>query len=108
MKISLFDVVFRPIRTSRKLMRIMKQIELKPEFAKPKEPLKEMSEFVVLTTTVMMPAAVFNMMKPSLIATDVDGYSPMVFKRRKSQALSTYDVPYANAVCMLVAERLEE
>lgn len=108
MKITLFDVVFRPIQTSRKLMRMMKQIEIEPKFAKAKAEDREMSEFVVLTSNVMLPAGVFNMIRESLVHVSVDGYSPMTFARRKDQKLTTYDVSYANAVCMLVQERMED
>lgn len=108
MKITLFDMVFRPLRTSRELMHLMKAIQLKPEFAPAKREQKKMSEFVTLHTTVMMPAAVFNMIQDSLVAVTVAEYSPMTYKRNKDQKLNTYDVSYENAVCMLVQERMED
>ena len=109
MKISLFDIVFKPIRTSRKLMRLMKQIELEPKFKPVKNEIyADKTEFVVLQSTTMMPAGVFNMIRPSLVAVEIDNYSPMTFARKKTQVLNTYDVSYANAVCMLVQERMEE
>lgn len=108
MKITLFDVVFRPIRTSRALMRMMKQIELKPEFGKQAVPVTKHSEFLVLHTTVLMPAAVFNMVRDSLVAVTTESYSPMTFSRKKDQSLNTSSVSYENAVCMLVQERMEK
>ena len=108
MKVTLFDMVFRPLRTSRELMHLMKAIQLKPEFAPVKRKQEKMSEFVTLHSTVLMPAAVFHMIQDSLVKVSVDSYSPMTYKRDKNQALNTYDVPYENAVCMLVQERLEQ
>ena len=110
MKLSLFDVVFRPIKTSRKLMALMKAIELEPVFKASKNAERQMqtSEFMVLVTTVMMPVGIYNMIAPSLVAVDTEGYHPMTFKRRKNQTLSVYEVSYANALAMLVAERMAE
>ena len=111
MKLSLFDVIFRPIKTSRKLMALMKAIELEPVFKKQETTGTrhvQTSEFMVLTTTVLMPVGIYNMIAPSLVAVDVQDYHPMTFKRRKSQALSIYEVSYPNAVAMLVAERMED
>lgn len=108
MKVTLFDVVFRPLRTSRALMRIIKQIEIEPKFVPSKGVEADKSEFVVLTSNVMLPAGVFNMIRPSLVAVNIDGYSPMTFARKKNQELTTHDVSYANAVAMLVAERMED
>lgn len=110
MKLTMFDAVFRPIKTSRRLMALMKAIELEPTFKAQngKERHQSTSEFMVLTSSVMMPVGVYNMIAPSLVAVEMDGYSPATFKRRKSQSLSIYEVTYANALSMLVAERLEE
>jgi len=108
MKVTLFDVVFRPIRTSRALMRMMKQIELKPEFTKQNVPTTPSKEFVVLHSTVMLPAGVFNMVRDSLVAVTTESYSPLTFSRKKDQSLNTSSVSYENAVCMLVQERMEQ
>ena len=110
MKLNLFDVVMRPIKTSRKLLRLMKEIELEPVFKPNKnaDRHKDTSEFLVLTSTVMMPVALYNMIAPSLVAVETEGYNPMSFKRRKNQILNIYEVSYASAVAMLVAERMEE
>jgi len=107
MKITLFDVVFRPLRTSRELMALMKSIQLKPEFAPVKRKQEKMSEFVVLHSTVLMPAAVFHMIQDSLVKVGTESWSPMTYKRDKNQELNTYDVTYENAACMLVQERME-
>ena len=108
MKVTLFDMVFRPLRTSRELMHLMKAIQLKPEFAPAKRKQEKMSEFVALHSTVLMPAAVFHMIQDSLVKVSVESWSPMTYKRDKNQELNTYDVSYENAVCMLVQERMEQ
>jgi len=110
MKLTMFDVVFRPIKTSRKLMDLMKAIELEPVYKKQegKDRHQPTSEFVVLHTTVLMPVGVYNMIAPSLVAVDVDSYSPMTYKRSKKQELNKYEVSFENAVVMLVQERMSE
>lgn len=108
MKLTMFDVVFRPIKTSRRLMALMKAIELEPKF-KPNErlTLKE-TGYTVLTSNVMMPTAVFNMINASLVKVNTESYSPLTWKREKEQDLTVYPVSYENAVVMLVQERLEQ
>lgn len=108
MKLSLFEVVMRPIKTSRKLLRLMKEIELEPKFKANERVEAKAGEYTVLTNNVLMPTAVFNMINASLVRVEMDGYSPVTWKRHKSQDLSAYPVAFENAVAMMVAERLEE
>ena len=109
MRLNLFDVVFRPIKTSRKLMALMKSIELEPVFAeKSKAKVTADDAYTVITTRVLMPSAVFNMIAPSLVVVEMDGYSPVTWKRNKNQKIDTYPVSFENAVVMLVQERMSE
>lgn len=108
MKLNLFEVVMRPLKTSRELLRLMKQIELEPKFKANEKVDVVAGEYTVITNNVLMPTAVFNMIKASLVRVDMDGYSPVTWKRNKTQDLSTYPVAFENAVAMMVSERLEQ
>lgn len=109
MKLTMFDVVFRPIKTSRRLMALMKAIELEPVFAEKAKGISTADEaYTVITTRVLMPTAVYNMIRPSLVRVEMDGYSPVTWKRTKEQKIDIYPVSFENAVVMLVQERMSE
>lgn len=107
----LIDLVFRPIRASREMVRIMKQCEIKLEF-KPLEPLSKdvkMSEFVVVGHDMMMPASSYHLIKDTIVKVSGSGYGDgRIWSRAKSQTLSVENVSFAQAVAMCVNEKLEQ
>jgi len=107
MKLRLIDVMFRPIRTSRKIIKLLKDVQLEPKFAPIARPESE-SNYVVVNNPVMMPAGIYNMIKDSLIRTDTDYVGgKWLTKRHKDQEIRTTKVSFEEAVCMLVQERME-
>ena len=105
--ITIFDVVFRPLRTSRKMFRMMKDIELNPALRGEARETAD-SNYVIVSSNVLMPAAVFNMVKDSFVVMDSKWDSGRLqYYRRREQKLSTHKVSFEEAVTMLVAERLE-
>lgn len=109
MRLNLFDAVFRPIKTSRKLMALMKAIELEPVFAEKAKGVSTADDaYTVISTRVLMPTAVFNMIKPSLVKVEAEGYNPLTWKRTKDQKIDTHPISFENAVVMLVQERMSE
>lgn len=106
--ITLFDIVFRPLRTSRKMFRVMKSIELNPALRGVARETAD-SNYVVVSSNVLMPAAVFNMVKDSFVVMDSKWDSGRLqYYRKRDQKLSTHKVSFEEAVAMLVAERLEK
>jgi hypothetical protein len=108
--VRLIDLVFRPIRTSREMVRIMKQCEIKIEF-KPAAPIQKhekMSEFVVVAHDLMMPASTYHLIKDTLVKVSGSGYGDnRIWARAKSQEISVEKVSFAQAVAMCVNEKLE-
>lgn len=107
MKLRLLDVMFRPLRTSRALVRLLRNVHLNVVFAPPKTP-EVKSGFVVLANKYMMPSSTFNMIKHDLVVVDYDYKGGKVWKRRSEQEVSVDEVPFETAVVMLVNERLEK
>lgn len=107
MSLTMFDVVFHPLRTSRKMFRMMKDIELNPSLRGKARDTAD-ANFVVVSSNVLMPAAVYNMIKDSLVVMD-SNYSEgkMNWERHKSQDIRTHKISFEEAVTMLVTERLE-
>lgn len=107
----LIDIVFRPIKTSRTLVRIMKQCEVKIEF-KPSAPIakdEKMSEFVVVAHDLMMPASSYHLVKDTLVKVSGSGYGDnRIWSRARSQDISVEKVSFAQAVAMCVNDKLEQ
>ena len=106
----LIDFVYRPIRTSRTILRIMRESEVKIEF-KPRAPMgkdEKMSEFVVIGYDMMMPASSWNLVKDSIVKVSGTGHGDTrVFSRAKTQSISVEKVSFAQAVAMCVNDKLE-
>lgn len=106
----LIDIVFRPIKTSRALVRIMQQCEIRLEF-KPTRPMagdEKMSEFVVVAHDLMMPASSYHLIKDSLVKVSGSGYGDTrIWARAKNQDVHVERVSFAQAVAMCVNEKLE-
>lgn len=106
----LIDIVFRPIRTSRMILRIMRETEMSIEF-KPKRPSvfeDKMSEFVVLGHYYMMPASSLKLIEDTIVKVDSNGYGEnKIWYRKKEQELTVQKVSFAQAVAMCVNEKLE-
>ena len=108
MGLSMFDVVFRPLRTSRKLFRMMKDIELHPTLRGTQRETPD-SNYVILTSNVLMPTAVYNMIKESLVVMDIKfGAGKSSWERHKTQDVRTHKMSFEEAITMLVTERLED
>jgi hypothetical protein len=87
----------------------MKEIELNPTFKSGGRQTEEGSGYIALHTTVLMPMGIYNMIKDSLVAVETDWKTGNHnYKRCKDQKLTTFKVPFENAVAMIVAERLED
>lgn len=109
MNLRLIDIMFRPFRTSRKLIRLLRDIEvttaLKPQNQKPAE-----SAYVVIHSTVMLPSGVYNMIKDNLTKVDskYDSHTRRyVFSRQKDQTINITSVKHDEYIAMLVAERFD-
>ena len=106
----LIDIVFRPIRTSKLLLRIMRESEVKIEF-KPRTPMaknEKMSEFVVIGYDMMMPASSFKLIEDSIVKVSGSGHGDSrIFSRAKNQSISVEKVSFAQAVAMCVNDKLE-
>ena len=105
----LIDIVFRPIKTSRTILRILRDSEVQIEFKPRKVDFKKekMSEFVVLGHYYMMPASSLNLIRDSIVMVDYDGYGDNRVWRRSKQDMTIHEVSFAQAVAMCVNEKLE-
>ena len=106
----LIDLVFRPIKTSRLILRLMQESEINIEFKpqRKRQPDEKMSEFVVLGHYYMMPASSLKLIEDTIVRVDSNGYGEdRVWKRQKDQALTVQKVSFAQAVAMCVNEKLE-
>lgn len=105
----LIDIVFRPIKTSKLILRIMRESEINIEF-KPKRPdTKVESGFVVLGHHYMMPTSTFKMIEQSIVKVDYNGYGDArIWKRQQDQSISLTTVSFEQAVAMCVNEKLEK
>lgn len=106
----LIDFVFRPIKTARFMLRILRDCEVKVEF-KPRRAnfhKDELSEFVVLGHYYMMPASSLKLIEDTIVMVDSNGYGDnKIWHRKKDQSLSAQKVSFAQAVAMCVNEKLE-
>jgi len=105
----LIDIVFRPIKTSKLILRIMRESEINIEF-KPKRPnIKIESGFVVLGSSYMMPASSLKLIEDTIVKVDYDGYGDSrIWKRHKDQSIGVQKVSFEQAVAMCVNEKLEQ
>ena len=106
----LIDIVFRPIKTSKLILRIMRETEMNIEFnPKRKSKLDEkLSEFVVLGHYYMMPASSLKLIEDTIVKVDSNGYGDnKIWHRNKDQELIVQKVSFAQAVAMCVNEKLE-
>lgn len=107
----LIDLVFRPIKVSKTILRIMRESEINIEF-KPKRKLtvdEKMSEFVVLGHYYMMPASSLKLILDTIVKVDSKGYGEnTIWERQKDQELGIRQVSFAQAVAMCVNEKLEK
>ena len=106
----LIDIVFRPIRTSKLILHIMRETEMNIEF-KPQRKSKldeKLSEFVVLGHHYMMPASSLKLIEDTIVRVDSTGYGESkLWHRDKNQELTIQKVSFAQAVAMCVNEKLE-
>lgn len=106
----LIDLVFRPIKTARFIVRIMRDCEVNVAYnPQRKSKLDEkMSEFVVLGHYYMMPASSLKLIEDTIVRVDSNGYGDnKIWHRTKDQDLSLQKVSFAQAVAMCVNEKLE-
>lgn len=111
MRLRLLDVMIRPWRTSRELIRLLRDVHLNVEF-EPAKSKDAMSDFVVIGGRFMMPSGVFNMIKSSIVLVEYDYVSGhgKVWKRKptKDQNIDHDEIPLETAVVMLVNERMDK
>jgi hypothetical protein len=107
MKLRLIDVMFRPVRTSRALIKLLRDVHLNVQFEEPRAP-EVKSGFVVLASKYMMPSSTYNMIKQDLVVVDYDYKGGKIWKRNHEQKVSVDEVPFETAVVMLVNERLDK
>lgn len=104
----LIDIVFRPIKTSRLILRILRESEINIEFKPKRPPSKIDSGFVVLGSSYMMPASSFKLIAQDIVKVDYDGYGDSrIWRRHKDQSISPTTVSFEQAVAMCVNEKLE-
>lgn len=106
----LIDFVFRPIKTARRVLRIMRDCTVEVKFKPQRESLAkdEMSEFVVLGHYYMMPASSLKLIEDTIVMVDSNGYGDnKIWHRKKEQSLLIQKVSFAQAVAMCVNEKLE-
>ena len=104
MQIRLIDVMFRPVRTARKLIRLLKDVELQPVLTQTDRKLVS-EDWVVLGGTYMIPSGVYNMICSSIKVVDYD-WKTELFSLKKDQTLSPRVLSHGEIVAMAVAERL--
>lgn len=111
MRLRLLDVMFKPWRTSRALIKLLRNVHLNVQF-EPAQSNSTLSEYVVFGNRYMLPAAVFNMVKSSITLVDYDYTSGhgKTWKRRpaKEQVIEHDDIPLETAVVMLINERMDK
>lgn len=106
----LIDFVFRPIKTARFILRVVRDCEVKVEFNPRRKELvnEKMSEFVVLGNYYMMPASSLKLIQDTIVKVDYNGYGKdRIWKRNADQDLNVLAVSFAQAVAMCVNEKLE-
>lgn len=100
--------MFRPIRTSKLILRILRESEINIEFNPKRPDTKIESGFVVLGHYYMMPASSFKLIEDTIVKVDSDGYGDnRVWYRKKEQELTVQAVSFEQAVAMCVNEKLE-
>ena len=106
----LIDIVFRPIKTSRRILRIMRDCEMKLEYNPKRVENAEVSGFVVIEEYgFMIPSTVFKMIEKDIVLVKGSGYGAnRIWQRKEGQKIDVANVPFANAVAMCVNERLEQ
>lgn len=111
MRLRLLDVMLRPWRTSRQLIKLLRNVHLNVVFEPPKTK-SPASEYVVIGSRFMMPASSFNMIRSSIVLVDYDyaSGSGKIWKRRKTteQTVEFDEIPFETVVSMLVNERLDK
>jgi hypothetical protein len=106
----LINLVFRPIKTARYMLRILRDCEVKVEFKPQRKPKadEKMSEFVVIGYDMMMPASALKLVEDTIVMVSSDGYGEnKIWHRKKDQSVSVQKVSFAQAVAMCVNEKLE-
>lgn len=107
----LIDFVFRPIKTARFILRVMRDCEVEVKF-NPQRKTKvdeKMSEFIVLGYDMMMPASSFKLIEDTIVMVEGNGYGEnRIWSRKKKQGIEVQKVSFAQAVAMLVNEKLEK
>lgn len=107
----LIDFVFRPIKTARFMLRIIRDCEMNIEYKPQRKSALDakMSEFVVIGHYYMMPASSLKLIEDTIVMVDSDGYGEnKIWRRKKDQSLSAQKVSFAQAVAMCVNEKLEK
>lgn len=107
----LIDFVFRPFKTARRIVRIMRDCEMNIEFKPQRKPAlnEKMSEFIVLDHNMMTPASSLKLIEDTIVMVGSNGYGEdKIWHRKKDQALSVQKVSFAQAVAMCVNEKLEK
>ena len=107
----LIDIVFRPIKTARFILRVVRDCEVKIEYNPKRKSLaaEKMSEFVVLGNYYMMPASSFKLIEDTIVKVDYNGYGKdRIWKRNADPELNVTAVSFAQAVAMCVNEKLEK
>lgn len=110
MRLRLLDVMFRPWKVSKDLIKLVQNIELEPVLKSSAKTTNEVStEYVVLHSTVLMPTAVFNMIQPSLtVVSYTYGEGKRTYTRDESQKLTAGSVTLEEVAAMLVYERMSK
>lgn len=110
MRLRLLDVVFRPWKVSKDMIKLLQNIELEPVLKVTDRPKAEVSkEYTVLHSTVLMPTAVFNMIQPNLTAVEYQyGNGKYNYTRKEDQKLNTGAVTLEEVAAMLVYERMSK
>lgn len=107
----LIDIVLRPIKTSRFILRVMRDCEVEVKF-KPQhrpKPTEKMSEFVVVGYNLMMPASSLKLIEDTIVKVEGTGYGKeRIWSRMKDQKIETQEVSFAQAVAMCVNDKLEQ
>lgn len=105
----LTDLIFRPFRTYRWLIRTLRDIELHPELRVKKMQDQVDSEYVVIHGQVMLPSGVYNMIRGSLTNVDYDYTAGRyAYKLHKNKEITARTVSRADYIAMLVAQRFDD
>jgi hypothetical protein len=106
----LIDIVFRPIKTSRLILRILRDCEVEVKFNPQRKPKvdEKMSEFIVIGYDLMMPASSFKLIEDTIVLVEGSAYGEnRIWSRKKKQGIEVQKVSFAQAVAMCVNEKLE-